>query len=298
MGRRRGSVQHAVLLVLAITAFVGLLMVTVIRQAIRRGLTPLTSLAKVVERYDPMVPDTAPRSSQWAELAPMATSITDLGQRLARRIVSERAINAHAAHALRTPLAGIDAQLAVAQKIAPAELRPWLSRARAAAHRLIRVMQSLLTMHRTGSDVRRQSVRLSELVALWSSDEVKVEIRGLREVMADPDLLAAVLSNLLDNAREHGAKDVRIRTQLSDLGWYRLQVIDNGRGCPTHVHEQLRAAFGRHDYHLKAGSSGLGLILANLVMNAHGGLVRLPYTARGFCVELAWPSANPQRSHD
>src|SRR3989344_922472 len=50
------------------------------------------------------------------ELHPIEQAIGDLGHRLAQRIISERAFTSHAAHALRTPVAGIDVQLALAIK--------------------------------------------------------------------------------------------------------------------------------------------------------------------------------------
>ncbi|MBK9362956.1 MAG: hypothetical protein IPM99_18555 [Rubrivivax sp.] len=60
----------------------------------------------------------------------MHDAIEALGERLARRVANERAFGAHSAHALRTPLAGIDLQLAVAEREAPPALQPRLARAR------------------------------------------------------------------------------------------------------------------------------------------------------------------------
>ena len=80
----------------------------------------------------------------------MHDAISALGERLARRVANERAFSAHAAHALRTPLAGIDTQLAVAQREAPASLQPRLARVREAAGRLTRVVSALLALFRSG----------------------------------------------------------------------------------------------------------------------------------------------------
>ena len=44
----------------------------------------------------------------------MVNAISGLGDRLASHVAHDDAFAAHAAHALRTPLAGMDAQLAVA----------------------------------------------------------------------------------------------------------------------------------------------------------------------------------------
>ena len=84
---------------------------------------------------------------------------TQLAAQLARRVAHERAFTAHAAHALRTPLAGIDAQLAVALREAPPALQPRLQRVRAAAGRLQRVVAALLALFRSGVEVQRQAAR-------------------------------------------------------------------------------------------------------------------------------------------
>ena len=65
----------------------------------------------------------------------MLTARDRLAGRLARRVSQERAFAAHAAHTLRTPLAGIDAQRAAAVREAPAALQARPQRVRAAGGR-------------------------------------------------------------------------------------------------------------------------------------------------------------------
>ena len=268
----------------------GMLVTALLSLLIRRELKPLSSLSRAVEAYDPLQPETLPRVPERAELLPMAQAIRDLGGRLAQRIASERAFTAHAAHALRTPLAGIDAQLAIALKEAPESLRPRLIRSRAAATRLSRVMQALLTMFRSGHEPQRQTVRLSELLAPLAFGELHIEVASDAPLNADPDLLSAVLFNLLDNAQRHQAQTVWL-TAADEAGIHRLRLHDDGQGCPAEPLQQLRDALARQDYGSGSGLKGLGLILADLVVRAHGGQIRLPTVAWGFCVELSWPAA-------
>ena len=98
-------------------------------------------------------------------LQPLQAAVAGLGQRLARRLANERAFAAHAAHALRTPLAGLVTQLAVAQREVPDHVQPRLRQARDAADRRRRVIGALLTWFRTGADVRWQAIDLPELVS-------------------------------------------------------------------------------------------------------------------------------------
>ena len=76
----------------------------------------------------------------------------------------ERAFTAHAAHALRTPLAGMDAQLAVALREAPLALQPRLQRVREASGRLQRVLAALLTLFRSDLALHRAPLDLPALI--------------------------------------------------------------------------------------------------------------------------------------
>lgn len=266
----------------------GLLATGLLHLLIRRELKPLTNLSETVKRLDPTRPETLPPPADRAELVPMVNALKELGKRLEQRINTERTFNAHAAHALRTPLAGIDAQLAVALIEAPASLRPRLIRSREAAKKLSQVMQALLIMFRSGSEPQRQSIKVSELVKTMLPDSLVLNIIRDSPLQADPDLLSAVLFNLLDNARRHKASHVELRA-WKQAGVNGLRIEDDGEGCTQEHLTQLRSALDRHDYSAESGLNGLGLILADMVVKAHGGRLELVPVAKGFCIELTWP---------
>jgi K+-sensing histidine kinase KdpD len=191
---------------------------------------------------------------------------------------------------LRTPLAGIDAQLAIALKEAPESLRSRLTRTREAATRLSRVMQALLTMFRSGSEPQRQMIDVTELLPAQAFGELQIDVKADLPVSVDPDLLAAVLFNLLDNAQRHQARQVQLVVTQAD-GMNRLRLQDDGEGCRPERLQLIREALARQDYGADGSSKGLGLVLADLVVRAHGGHMTLPAVEAGFCVELSWPQA-------
>ena len=285
--------NDAVLYTLLGAVLLGLLAAALLNWRIRRELQPLERLSAQIKNFDPLRPGTAPDAADRAELQPIEDAILDLGQRLAQRITSERAFASHAAHALRTPVAGIDAQLAIALKEAPDALRPRLGRAREATRRLSRVMQALLAMFRSGMEPQRQHLPLSELLAPLAFGELQLDLTGDDEIDADPDLFSAVLFNLLDNAQRHQAQRVQLDAACQ-AGWNQLRLHDDGAGCTPERLQLLRQALARQDYRAEGGLKGLGLVLADLVMRAHGGSVELPEVEAGeagFCIELRWPDA-------
>lgn len=270
---RAEVVQSAVLAALSI----GLLGHVWLRWRVRRELQPLETLSARLVAHDPLG-GAGLGAPERAELAPVQRAIDELGQRLARRVAHERAFAAHAAHALRTPLAGMEAQLAVALRESPPPVQQRLQRVRDASGRLQRVVRSLLDLFRVGAEVHRGDVDLKALLAHLPIEGLEVQAEAAT-LDADPDLLAAALANLLDNAQRYGAK--RVEVSMPAPGTVRLH--DDGPGATPQRRGALQAALAAQDYEAQMG---LGLMLADLVARAHGGALALPEVARGFAVDL------------
>lgn len=257
-----------------------------LRAKVNHELAPLQALSERLASHDPLQPGASLGRAARLELQPMHEAIDELGQRLARRLLSERAFAAHAAHSLRTPLAGIDVQLAVALREAPATLQPRLQRVREAAHRLQRVVVALLGLFRSSEDPKLQTVDLAALCARLQVEGLQLQVDAGLMLRADPDLLSAALLNLLDNALRHGAQQVRISQPAPQT----VRVADDGPGCTPERREALRQGLQAQrqgsSERVDPASGGLGLLLADLVARAHGGALDLPEVEQGFAVEL------------
>jgi signal transduction histidine kinase len=281
--RERHETQIEVILSAVLAALsIGLLGHLWLRARVRQELLPLDRLSERLDRYDPLDPTQALGEAERMEFAPVHKAIGQLGHRLAQRVANERMVAAHAAHALRTPLAGMDAQLAVALRESPPEAQPRLQRVRDASVRLQRMVRSLLSLFRIGAEVRRQRVNVKALLAHLPLPGLEVVVDDQVHVDADPDLLAAALLNLLDNAQQHGAQ----RATLTLPAPGHLLLRDDGRGAELPRLTLLRAALATQNYE---GQTGLGLMLADLVARAHGGCLKLPDAAdggAGFAAEL------------
>ena len=264
-----------------------------INRGLRRELQPLLNLSEQVSSLDPLQAlPAADRTGLQAgltatrtELQPLVAAIDDLTARLALRVAHERATAAHAAHALRTPLAGMDAQLAVALKEAPPSLRPRLTQTREAAARLRRVVTALISLFRSGGELHWQATSVQQLLLRLPLQHTRVQATGADEVPCDPDLLSAALSNLLDNAERHGAREVIVHAE-ADAEQVRLTVSDDGCGIDPAKRQRLQAALdGQHPEE----GLGLGLTLADMVARTHGGRLRLMDSAEGTRIRLSWP---------
>lgn len=237
------------------------------RQRMLRALRPLRDLSEQIKLYDPMNPQTRLAAPTRQEFVDVQEAISDLGARLARRVEGEQAFAAHAAHALRTPLAGMDAQLAVALKEASDATRPHLQRTRDAVVRLKRVVTSLLALFRTGADLDLQPVNLPELVSRLPVQGLHIHASQTGDLRADPNLLAAALVNLLDNALRYGARTCWVSSRVDGSTQF-VTLRDDGPGiAPERCAELQHSA----DQPVDAAFAGLGLKLAALVARAHHG---------------------------
>lgn len=100
---------------------------------------------------------------------------------------------------------------------------------------------------------------------------VVVEAGAAVDIDADPDQIEQALINLLKNAVDatlSGGGDVRIRWQCNDSE-LSIEIIDAGSGLP-HT-ENLFVPF----FTTKPGGSGIGLVLARQIFEAHGGSLTL-----------------------
>ncbi len=252
-----------------------------LRARVRRELHPLEALS---DRIRQLQLDSATHVSYLgpasrSELVSIHEALETLSARLANRMAKERAFSAHAAHALRTPLAGMDVQLAIAIRESPDALRDRLVRIRQAARQLQYVVTALLGLFRSQAPARHVDLEVDALVRSLPTPSLTVSVRPDLHLKADPDLMAAALVNLLDNAQRHGARTVRISAWPA--GGLLLQ--DDGPGVTPARRQALLQALRSE---IDAGSIGLGLMLADSVARAHGGTLTLPDVTEGFAVAL------------
>ena len=108
------------------------------------------------------------------------------------------------------------------------------------------------------------------------------------EVSADRSQLFRVLSNLLRNSLEAGAKTVTVSAHMAD-GFVEIRVADDGPGLPKKVRENLFQPFAGSG---RVGGTGLGLPIARDLMRGHGGDIRLGEAASGTVFILSLPAAD------
>jgi two-component system, OmpR family, sensor kinase len=89
-------------------------------------------------------------------------------------------------------------------------------------------------------------------------------------IAADPDQLEQALTNMVTNAMRYGEGPVRLAATERN-GRVELHVLDEGPGFAPGFLPMAFERFSRADPARSRGGAGLGLSIARLIAEAHGG---------------------------
>lgn len=222
-----------------------------------------------------------------AELAPVVHAFNGLLAKVSAGAQAQQEFLANVAHQLRTPLAGLQAQLEwLGKRHTDAETAHAVALMLQSTERMVRQSNQLLALARAEPShfepARLEPQALEALVqpciqqfveqAARKNIDLGFELEPAR-VLGDRFLLRDLIDNLIDNALRYtpagGAVTVRCR-QVAGQGSV-LEVEDNGPGIPP----ALRlAVFDRHvRLDDKLTGSGLGLAIVRDISTAHGAQV-------------------------
>ena len=127
---------------------------------------------------------------------------------------------------------------------------------------------------------------VAEAAAASGLPSVRVQVLGARELRADGDALARVLTNLFRNAIEAAPAVRLVVTARSFGGQLELDVQDDGPGVPAHVGDKVFEPFVSS----KERGTGLGLPLCLRVLSFLGGSLELRNPGEvGACFRVRLP---------
>jgi len=245
------------------------------------------------------------------EIGDVAHQFNDMAARLEAQEQLRRDMMADIAHELRTPLSVIQGQVEAlqdgvfdltAESITPIHTQVVL------LGRLVGDLRELALADAGQLDLQKTRLKPHRLVdRVVAGFQGRANERGIRletsmgptlhSIVADPQRLEQILSNLLSNALRHtprgGTITVRLENEDRRL---RLSVQDTGSGIPTedlpHVFERFYRV--NRSRPKNAAGTGLGLAIVKKLVEAHDGTIEVESThhlGTTFTVHLpaAWP---------
>lgn len=274
---------------------------------VRQTLRPLTRMLGEVESIQ-AAGDLSRRvghSGPGDEVGRLARSFDRMLARLEQSFQSQQRFVSDASHELRTPLAVAKGHLELlSHALETPEGRRSLAVAGEELDRMHRIVEDLLLLARLDEglplSVRPVEVELELREALLrgmllARRDATVNVEEGLYVLADPDRLLQILTNLVRNAVQHAGPEATLTLAGRRLGArVIIEVSDSGAGIPP---EQLPRVFERFYRGGRAragapGGAGLGLAIAASLTRALGGDITVrstPGWGSAFTISLPAP---------
>jgi signal transduction histidine kinase len=249
-----------------------------------------------------------PVRSSGDEYGRLAMTLNGMLERIDVLVTELRTVTDSLSHDLRTPLTRLKTQIqrATDTDLGDATKREALGQAADEADRILSSFSVMIDIARAEAGAAREQFADVDLVPLVRdifefhqplAEDLGVKLsfegEGEAKVKGHAQLLAQLVSNLVDNALKHGARGegeklaaltVRRVGQAAEIA-----VADNGPGIPEAGHEAALKRFGRLDDARTTPGSGLGLSLAATVARMHDGELKLEDNKPGLRVSVRIP---------
>lgn len=255
-----------------------------------RGLAPLRVLERSIASrshldLSPVLVDGVP-----GRVRPLVDEINALMARLSEVLEFQNRFIADAAHQLRTPVAGLKAQIEIVLRESdPERVKYSMTQIYMGMERLSRLVSQLLSLARNEPNaVRNLRLELLDLNRLVFETTMEWVPEALRKgidlgfegddtpvyINGDPVRLKELINNLFDNAIRYTPDNGRVTVRVLRSPKPGLAISDDGPAIPV---EERQRVFER--FHRLLGSntegSGLGLAIVNEIAKIHSAEVTL-----------------------
>jgi two-component system sensor histidine kinase CpxA len=249
---------------------------------INRSIAQLTTAAnRIAEgRFDVRVDQ-----RRHDELGALGEAINQMAARLNDLVAGQRRFLGDVAHELCSPLAKLRVSLGILDQQSGESQKVYMAGAEEEAAHMAALVNELLSFSKASlasSNIQLQPVAVREIAEKAVRREASAEIRIIidvaadLQVMAEPELLARALSNLLRNAIRYAGEAglITLAARRENEGVL-ITVADCGLGVPAEELVRIFDPFYRVDASRDraTGGAGLGLAIVKTCVESCGGTV-------------------------
>jgi signal transduction histidine kinase len=247
-----------------------------------------------------------PVSGTADEFDELAENLNAMLEHINRLIKGMRQVTDNVAHDLRRPLTRLRNRLDVTllEPRDSDEYRQSLEEIRGDIEEVLKTFNALLEIAQVESGhfrgemaVLDLSVLVVELAEIYEDlfqqkDQVlQVAVEPGICVHGNRQLLAQVVSNLLENAHKYAGAGAKIEMRIGRVGdKVELVVSDNGPGIPKDKFSEVLQRYVRLDNARSTPGNGLGLSLVKAIAKLHNATLLLVDNDPGLCVSMSFPS--------
>jgi len=243
------------------------------------------------------------------ELADLGRHFDSMAQQLQQLVDGQRRLFHDVSHELRSPLARMQAAIGLARQT-PARADEAMMRVERESVRVDAMVRELLTLARLESGMAArgdEEVSLGELIAIIVEDsQVEAEARQCQlqfhekvdaSLIGQAELLRRAIENVVRNAIKHSPEGGLVDVSLNrvDATHVAVRVGDQGSGVPEADLAGIFKPFFRGAQARTADGHGLGLAIAQGVVEMHGGHIHARNRApHGLLVTMEFPVSSSE----
>lgn len=257
---------------------------------VRQGLKPLQTLKGAIANRSHLDLSPVDDRDVPGEVRPLVAEVNGLLQRLDATLGFQNRFIADAAHQLKTPVAGMKAQIELAlRETDSGKLQRSVAQLYVSADRLSRLVGQLLSLARNEpgalENVKLQPLDLHalalEITMEWVPEALKRHIDlgfegadGRIMIDGDTHRLRELINNLIDNAVRYSQDGGRVTVHVRRGAQHVLSISDDGPRIPveerSRIFERFHRLLGSH-----TDGSGLGLAIVSEIAALHRASITL-----------------------
>lgn len=287
--RQKARLALAALIVLAVAAFMGWIMIRTVAGPLR-ALTRRTQA--IGEGRRDMQRPLARHGTR--EIARLSDEMLKMSQRLFERSDYIARFAAHVSHELKSPLTSMrgaaELMLDAGDGMDAAQRRKFLANMLNEAKRMTLLVERMHALAAADNPATGGTVAMQDVVRALRERfaGAAIVLKGNADIPMTLENALIVFSNLADNALRHGARRIDIDVRPGD-GQLRIRFADDGEGISGGNAERIFEPF--FTTRREQGGTGMGLAITAAMLRAHGGAIRLVPSKKGAVFEIILPHA-------
>jgi len=292
---------------IAIAVAISLLIVLIIRIAVRQGHLPLRNVSNAIKNITSENLDARLEPSRVPiELEQLVVSFNHMIEKIEDVFTRQANFSADIAHEIRTPITNLVTQteIALSQDRTQKELEDVLYSSLEEYNRMTKMVSDMLFLAQADNnqlspnwvmfDLSAEIIKVFDFFDAWAEERnITLKFNGMHCLIeGDPQMFRRAINNLLSNALRYTPEGNAVTVSIKEQeNYFELMIENPGKPIPEEHLSRLFDRFYRVDpsRQRKDEGSGIGLAIVKSIVEAHHGRVHVESDIRSTRFILSVP---------
>ncbi|WP_129232720.1 MULTISPECIES: Cu(+)/Ag(+) sensor histidine kinase [Cronobacter] len=293
---------------IAIAVVISMLIVLIIRIAVRQGHLPLRNVSNAIKNITSENLDARLEPARVPiELEQLVVSFNHMIEKIEDVFTRQANFSADIAHEIRTPITNLVTQteIALSQDRTQKELEDVLYSSLEEYNRMTKMVSDMLFLAQADNnqlipdrvmfDLSAEIIKVFDFFEAWAEERnITLKFNGVHCLIeGDPQMFRRAINNLLSNALRYTPEGQAVTVSIKEQeNHFELMIENPGKPVPEEHLPRLFDRFYRVDpsRQRKGEGSGIGLAIVKSIVEAHHGRVHVESDVRSTRFILSVPS--------